>query len=267
MRMRRRLTAWLTAAALSLAGMGTAAYAAEVPDLSATGTISLTMQYGGNVVKGGKISLYRVGDIVEDDGNYSFVLTDDFAASGVSLDDVTSTDTAEALKTYITENKLTGLGSSQSLSTGTATWENLSVGLYLLVQTTRAGGYKLASPFLVSLPMYEDGVYVYTVEAAPKVELEKSSSGGNGGGGGGGSSSGGGGGSSSSSGGPGSSSGDTSGSDSGSPASSSDADTGVGDRLPQTGQLNWPVPVLVVFGLALISAGWILRFGKKDHEK
>ncbi len=265
MRMRRRLTAWLTAAALSLAAMGTAAYAAEVPDLSATGTISLTMMYGEKVVKGGRISLYRVGDILEDDGNYSFVLTEDFAGSGASLADVTSTETAEALKTYITENKLTGLGSSQSLSTGTATWTDLPVGLYLLVQTTRASGYKLASPFLVSLPMYEDGVYVYTVEAAPKVELEKGTSGG-GGGGGGGSSSGGGGGSSSSSGGPGSSSG-SSGSDSGSPASSSDADTGVGDRLPQTGQLNWPVPVLVVFGLALISAGWILRFGRKDHEK
>ncbi len=265
MRMMRRLTAWLMAAALSVAGMGTAAYAAEVPDLSATGTISLTMKYDGSVVKGGAISLYRVGDIKEDDGNYSFVLTDDFADSGVSLDDVTSTEAAEALKTYITENRLTGLGTSQSLSSGTATWENLSVGLYLLVQTTRAGGYKLASPFLVSVPMQEDGVYVYTVEAAPKVELEKSSSGGNGGGGGGGSSSGGGGGSSSS-GGPGSS-GSSSGSDSGSPASSSDAEPGVGDRLPQTGQLNWPVPVLVVFGLALISVGWILRFGRKDHER
>lgn len=35
-------------------------------------------------------------------------------------------------------------------------------------------------------------------------------------------------------------------------------------KLPQTGQLNWPVPVLVVLGLSIFSIGWVLRFGKKD---
>lgn len=34
-------------------------------------------------------------------------------------------------------------------------------------------------------------------------------------------------------------------------------------RLPQTGQMNWPVPVLAVLGLLLFSAGWVLRFQKK----
>ena len=40
-------------------------------------------------------------------------------------------------------------------------------------------------------------------------------------------------------------------------------------KLPQTGQLNWPVPVLVVLGLALFSLGWGLRFGRRkdSHEK
>ncbi len=33
-------------------------------------------------------------------------------------------------------------------------------------------------------------------------------------------------------------------------------------KLPQTGQLNWPIPVLVIFGLTVFSIGWNLRFGK-----
>lgn len=38
------------------------------------------------------------------------------------------------------------------------------------------------------------------------------------------------------------------------------------DKLPQTGQLNWPVPVLAVSGLAVFVLGWYLRFGrKKEH--
>lgn len=39
--------------------------------------------------------------------------------------------------------------------------------------------------------------------------------------------------------------------------------------LPQTGQLNWPVPLLVVSGLVLFTVGWALRFGgkKERYEK
>ena len=41
------------------------------------------------------------------------------------------------------------------------------------------------------------------------------------------------------------------------------------DKLPQTGQLNWPVPVLAVSGLAVFVLGWYLRFGRKKdgYEK
>ena len=38
------------------------------------------------------------------------------------------------------------------------------------------------------------------------------------------------------------------------------------DKLPQTGQLKWPVPALVMGGLAIFTLGWYLRFGKKNEE-
>ena len=38
------------------------------------------------------------------------------------------------------------------------------------------------------------------------------------------------------------------------------------DELPQTGQLNWPVPVLAVSGLAVFVLGWYLRFGRKKES-
>jgi len=34
-------------------------------------------------------------------------------------------------------------------------------------------------------------------------------------------------------------------------------------RLPQTGQLNWPIPMMVISGLFLFTTGWLLRFGNK----
>ena len=37
-------------------------------------------------------------------------------------------------------------------------------------------------------------------------------------------------------------------------------------KLPQTGQLNWPIPVMVVAGLAFFVVGWALCFGKKRDQ-
>ena len=37
------------------------------------------------------------------------------------------------------------------------------------------------------------------------------------------------------------------------------------DKLPQTGQLNWPVPAMAACGLAVFAFGWYLRFGKKKE--
>lgn len=38
-----------------------------------------------------------------------------------------------------------------------------------------------------------------------------------------------------------------------------------GPKLPQTGQLNWPVPLLAVCGLALVVLGCFLRSRKKEY--
>ena len=39
-----------------------------------------------------------------------------------------------------------------------------------------------------------------------------------------------------------------------------------GGKLPQTGQLNWPVPVLAAAGLTLFGIGWGIRFRRKDQD-
>lgn len=39
-------------------------------------------------------------------------------------------------------------------------------------------------------------------------------------------------------------------------------------KLPQTGQLNWPIPLMVVAGLTFFVVGWVLCFGKKrEHNE
>ncbi len=37
-------------------------------------------------------------------------------------------------------------------------------------------------------------------------------------------------------------------------------------QLPQTGQLNWPIPVLLAFGTVLLTLGCFLRFGRRKDD-
>lgn len=52
---------------------------------------------------------------------------------------------------------------------GNAAFEDLELGLYLIVQSKASNGYAPIKPFLVSLPMAENGKWNYEVDASPKV--------------------------------------------------------------------------------------------------
>lgn len=242
MRLRKKLFT-LFIAAIAISTVSITAFAQKVPDLSRRGSIHITMHQGANVISGGSFTLCRVGRIQEKNGDYSYVLTDDFADCGESLNNILSVEPAERIAAYAEEKQLTG-STREIGEDGTVTFSNLEPGLYLLVQKEEAPGYNKVEPFLVSIPVTENGVYIYDVDASPKVEIEKETE----------------------------SESETEPESEGEsePESEDESEPDTpgpgnpgGPGLPQTGQLNWPVPVLVILGLLLFSLGWILRFGNK----
>ena len=230
----KRLSTLLLALSLG-AAVALPAYAHEVPDPSRTGSIRFSMLYDGSTVGGGSLTLHRVGDVAEEDGNYTFTLTEAYAASGADLTDLTDTALAAGLADYTTANGIAGeevtIGSD-----GTAA-DGLALGLYLVMQDQPAEGYEPIAPFLVSVPMWDEtaGAYLYTVDAAPKLGgLTKT---------------------------PPAATAAPAKPDAGDPDT---VTTPAAATLPQTGQLNWPVPVLTLAGLLLMLAVWYLRARTKE---
>lgn len=218
----RKCVAFLLIALLALGMCGTA-FAIETPDSSRSGSLRIAMRFGGNPVPGGSLTLYRVGEISECNGDFVFALTGDFADSGYALDDVESVALAAELAGYARSKGFEGTTKTVGAD-GTVRFENLQTGLYLITQGTSAAGFTPASPFLVSVPMWASDQYVYDVDASPKVELEPA------------------------------------------PATPTPAPDVPDEKLPQTGQTNWPVPVLAVSGAALFTLGWLLRFRQEKEE-
>ena len=217
----RRLAALLLCVLL-LSCIGVGAYAHDVPDLTRQGSINISMRCGNFAVPGGTLSLYRVGDIQEDDGNYSFVPSAGFTGCTDAFDDIQSPALAQKLADYAKENKIPSR--TQKIDQRGKITFSVEPGLYLLVQEKAAEGYLAVAPFLVSVPMNEDGSYIYDVDASPKAEPEEA-------------------------------------------PLPTPTPTPKPPALAQTGQLNWPVPVLALLGLCLFSLGWLLRFGKKNSDE
>lgn len=213
--------------------MSITALAHTIPDYGRKGSITLTLMYEGIPVSGGSLTLYRVAGINEDDGNYEFVKTGPFANSGIDISDIDSPVTAALLADYVSAWSLKGETKAIG-ENGTVCFSDLELGLYLVIQQEIPEGYHGLDPFLVTVPMYENGTYIYDVVASPKTELKK----------------------------------DTTPGDSGSSKTPEESSTNKegGEILPQTGQLNWPIPILIIGGMVLFYIGWELRFGKKKEK-
>lgn len=240
--MKKQFSALLLAVVM-LCVMSLPAYADTALDLSQTGSVSITVMDNNRAVSGGSLTLYRVGTITEDGSGY--MLTDDFSSSKESLTNPSSAALAKRLAQYAQKQKLSG--TTQNInSNGQVTFSDLELGLYLLVQDKAASGYQQMAPFLVTVPMLENGGYVYDVDASPKTEVQKT---------------------------PSTPSNPTPSNPTRTPTTPTNPTTSTKQpgsyKLPNTGQLNWPIPVLVVSGLGLFSIGWMLCYGKKgtSYEK
>lgn len=210
---------------LVLAFLPAVASAHPVPEPGKKGSITVSMQFDGEPVPGGKLTLYRVGEVSQDDGNYTFVPTGEFTGCNADFGTLDSAEqnaqTAKKLKRFIQSNGEDISGITKRIGdNGEVTFFNLEQGLYLLVQTEPATGFSPVNPFLVSLPFLKDGEYLYDLDAQAKTELEQVPK----------------------------------------------PPQKPGGKLPQTGQLNWPVPVLAAAGLTLFGIGWGIRFGRKQDQ-
>lgn len=234
--------------------------------LSRKGSIEVTLYDHQNdtALRGGKLTLYKVADVTRSNGDLKFSYTEDFKGCGIALGDLTDSTLAARLEAKLPAG---AQGTTRTVSEeGTAAFTKLPLGLYLVVQTEASKGYEAVNSFLVSLPMADESGWLYTVDASPKV---------------------------------GSPTGEyppqepdtpTTPEKPDKPATPDQPDTpdtpdtskptdtpqepalpgrptgsgssdgsGSSSGLPQSGQLNWPIPVMACSGLLLFAAGWVLN--------
>lgn len=255
----KRLAVVLTAmlipmSVVALSGETTVTKISGEVDTSKKGSItfSITDPANGNGFPGISMELIQVATLVPDgNGNNVFKYTSAFdnprqtvVLTDISESDMGAREKAEALRNWANQNNIHGTAAVTDAS-GKVSYPNLALGVYLVRNYPVSENKESVRPFLVTVPRLLNNEFVYDVDAngkpeAPdiggettekkteketkkKKETEPSK-----------------GGKTTTSGGGGNTS-------------------VTGGRLPQTGQLWWPVPVLGAGGIILILIGIMRR--------
>ncbi|MBQ6265057.1 MAG: hypothetical protein IJK60_06370 [Clostridia bacterium] len=227
-------------------------------------------------LSGKAVYAVKVADGSYENGNTSFTLTDDFASTGVDLNATNAADTLSAAA------KSAGISGQKATSDtdGKAVLSNLSLGAYLVYSPDN-----LFNPFIAFIPLDDGDSLAFDVKAEPKIDIpveEETTTGqepvtgqeetttelvtGKGGSGGSlivGPVS------------PGSQSG---GGSSYTPKAHIDAPDMSGkktenaekttpEKLPQTGMLQYPVPILGIAGMILFAAGFVIYGEGKRKQR
>ena len=133
-----------------------------------TGTIRVALYDSAKdkALSGGQLTLYRVAEVKRKNGDLSFEYCGDFYGCGIALGDLTDSTLADQLLEYMPQG---AQGTTKTVDAdGNAAFEDLELGLYLIVQSKASNGYAPIKPFLVSLPMAENGKWNYEVDASPQ---------------------------------------------------------------------------------------------------
>lgn len=182
-----KMAAFLAAVILTAVYMCQAVFAFPGAGINPSQPASLTVNLEAQNRRA-TIAVYRVGEW--DGAQGAYVLTSQFLASGADIKDTTATgilEAAEILGKYAQEQGIESLA-VQSTADGILKFTGLSNGLYLVYQIRGSSDNVTMSPFLTTLPVWneETGSWNYDVVSLPKYEADPSGGGSSGGGGGGG---------------------------------------------------------------------------------
>lgn len=133
-------------------------------------------QNGKNVLYSNvNMKLYQVGTVSENSGKVIFQLDSRFENSGIGMETLTTANKwAAAAQTLAKMAGSSGVKSVEGTSgaQGEILYENLSQGLYLLVQNS-AQDQLIISPSLLTVPMQEDGQWIYDEKVYPKFQPDQ----------------------------------------------------------------------------------------------
>lgn len=227
----KRICALALTAIMALFWSSSAFAASHIVDYTKVGTLTITPRdtKTQEPVLETTFALYFIGHLGKIGHSIYFEKTSDFSGYTDNINNTNTISLAESLATYTDAAEIDAYMTASADETGTVTFSDLPLGLYLVVQIPSSSSNHSTAPFLITIPIADPGTgyWLYEIDASPKTSAASTPS-------------------------P---------TEPPTPTNMPPADK----KLPQTGMLMWPIPVLTGIGLLLFLAGWILNKRESDE--
>lgn len=150
----------------SLLGITSISANSNIIDISKKGSLDISLSTNdGEVIKGAEITIYKVADATIE--NLNLVFKNLPETDACKLDDENITNSmVECIKNTNVKRE-----TSITDVEGKASFINLDLGLYLVVQTNKVKGFSKIDPYLVMIPEEIDNMWVYDIESMPKTQI------------------------------------------------------------------------------------------------
>ena len=141
-------------------------------------TISFASEKGGEKVPidGAGISIYRVAELHTHGGSADFDTLEDYVKTAGEKIDLKSAGEAEDMAKKLNKEKKEKTASASTGKDGNAFFRQIPTGMYLVVEDGKNGSaekYEAFSPFLISVPLAENGEWNYNVSSSPKTTTQE----------------------------------------------------------------------------------------------
>lgn len=150
----------------------TSIYAREVADMKRKGSVNMTLSsQSKKIVYGAEIGIYKVGEVYVDNG-FHFRYTKDFENLTQDINESIKDNAkfSEITLKYISSKNLRPVSSVFSSRDGKVSFENLELGLYYFMQMNDVSGFSKMTPFMVTIPTKNaDETLTYDFDASPKM--------------------------------------------------------------------------------------------------
>lgn len=200
---------------------------ASMPDLDQKGSLSFKMDVGGVSLSNGKLNLYYVATVVKvEENKYDFRLLDELTEAGAKLDTGKLNDRVQVEKLLAVSKDVLTASFTAPIVDGAVTFSDLDAGLYLVWQNNQDASDGYDAIQPFLISVPRWQDGTYSMHVEAAPKVPFETE----------------------------------------PPTEPPTTEPPPPQLPQTGQLNWPVPVMAIAGVVLFVVGWILCCSRKRIE-
>lgn len=157
---------------LFVSNLSVSANTDNIVDFTKKGSVSIILKESSEdiPVEGVELTIFKIANATDKNNNLFYEYVENLNNCKADLTNLENDNLTSEILECIKDKELDSIKEITN-GEGIVKFNNLDLGLYLVMQTNIVTGYSKIDSFLVNIPKTIDGIWTYDIEAVPKVDI------------------------------------------------------------------------------------------------